>query len=80
MGIAIQQVAERLRKEIGTSPQVSYRIARKLNDLAKSVTWATPVEDGAKTVRFSAHRRTKQAKSQTVTAKKTRRKQARKHT
>jgi hypothetical protein len=41
----LSRVVNRLVQEVGLPRADSVRIARKLNKLAKSVDWATPVED-----------------------------------
>jgi len=43
----LDHVAQRLANEVGLSEAASRRVARKLNELAKSVRWATPVADGS---------------------------------
>jgi hypothetical protein len=59
MSQVIGEVAERLSKEIGTSRAVSYRIAKELNTLARTVDWATPIDragTGKKSFKVSAKR------------------------
>jgi hypothetical protein len=41
----LSRVVDRLVREVGLPRADSVRIARKLNKLARSVDWATPVED-----------------------------------
>jgi hypothetical protein len=41
----LASVARRLEREVGLPPADAKRIARKLNKLAGSVSWATPVAD-----------------------------------
>ena len=41
----VKDIARRIENEVGLSRAASVRIARKLNELAKSVSWATPVDD-----------------------------------
>lgn len=56
----VQKVAKRIEREVGLSRSASIRIAHKLNELAKSVDWATPVWDGrpaAKRARLRRARR-----------------------
>ena len=49
MRSTLKHVAFRLQREVGLPKNVSARIAKKLNTLARSVSWATPVqEEGAK--------------------------------
>lgn len=43
----VKSVAQRIYSEVGVSRAASFRIAKRLNELAKSVGWATPVGDGA---------------------------------
>lgn len=40
----LDKVAKRLANEVGLSQTASRRVAKRLNELAKSVTWATPIE------------------------------------
>jgi hypothetical protein len=42
----VKGVAKRIEREVGLSPAISFRIAHKLNEMAKAVPWATPVADG----------------------------------
>jgi len=42
----LRSVAKRLSAEVGLSHATSLRVAKKLNTLAKSVDWATPVSYG----------------------------------
>ncbi|MFQ5802327.1 MAG: HU family DNA-binding protein [Candidatus Methylomirabilales bacterium] len=51
----VKDVVKRIEHEVGLSRAASIRIARKLNELAKSVKWATPVGDGG-TVRKRTRR------------------------
>lgn len=44
MGAALNRVARRIEREVGLSRTMSRRIAYKLNEMAKRVSWATPVE------------------------------------
>lgn len=45
----LKHVAFRLQREVGLPRNASARIAKKLNTLARSVSWATPVqEEGVK--------------------------------
>jgi hypothetical protein len=57
----IGEIAERLTKEVGTSRTVSYRIAKELNTLARTVDWATPI-DRAGTTKRSLKASAKRAK------------------
>jgi len=41
----LASVARRLEREVGIPPADAKRIARKLNKLAASVSWATPIAD-----------------------------------
>jgi len=41
---ALDKVAKRLADEVGLSQAASRRVAKRLNELAKSVPWATAVE------------------------------------
>ena len=42
----VRDVAKRIEHDVGLPRAVSVRIANKLNELAKTVPWATPVGDG----------------------------------
>jgi hypothetical protein len=60
----VEDVAKRIENEVGLSRATSARIARKLNELAKTVPWATPVEDSGLRTRL-ARRKTAKRKINT---------------
>jgi hypothetical protein len=43
----VQSVARKIEQEVGLPHATALRISRKLNDLARSVSWATPLPDEA---------------------------------
>jgi hypothetical protein len=45
---SLEDVVSRIVREVGLPKTTSARIAKKLNNLAKSVEWATPVPEPAK--------------------------------
>jgi hypothetical protein len=49
----VKDVAKRIEQEVGLSRTLSVRIANRLNELAKTVPWATPVEDAASRARLA---------------------------
>jgi hypothetical protein len=53
----LQGVAERIQREIGLSRTASRRIAEKLNTLARSVDWATPLGAQPAAAKQTRHRR-----------------------
>jgi len=57
--ILVERVTQRIEHEVGLSRAAAMRIARKLNTLARSVEWATPVGNGGRGVkkRSKVHRR-----------------------
>lgn len=55
-------VAKRIESEVGLSRAASARIARKLNELAKTVPWVTPVDDRGSRTRL-ARRKTSKRKT-----------------
>lgn len=59
---AIGKVAHRFRKEVGVPRTMALRISRKLNELASSVDWATPLPDGRRVYAFTTPRRAKRKK------------------
>lgn len=53
----VQSVARKIEQEVGLPHATALRISRKLNDLAKSVSWAKPLPDKAgrkKKIRLAA--------------------------
>jgi len=61
----VQKVARRIEQEVGLSRNISARIAHKLNKLAKSVEWATPIGDGRPTVKKTRLRKARQRPTRT---------------
>lgn len=59
---AIRRVAHRFHRELSLSAPVALRISRKLNELAGSVDWATPLPDGRRVYAFTTPRRAKRKK------------------
>jgi len=65
----LASVARRLEREVGLPAADAMRIARKLNKLAGSVSWATPVAEKDEKARASAKVATRKS-SKAHTAKK----------
>lgn len=59
----VRDVAKRIENEVGLSRAASARLARKLNELAKTVAWATPVDDRGSRTRLD-RRKTPKRKTQ----------------
>jgi hypothetical protein len=64
----LKSVARRIESEVGLSRAVSIRIAKKLNELAKSVEWAIPVGDGRFFAMTASSRRGHRRTSKKLTA------------